>query len=66
MIDYLYTKVKANDAALVSAQDDLPLWSAPFGLMLLDHIQLRPKIEALDIGFGSGFPLLELILTSFR
>ena len=28
--------------------------------MLLDRIRLRPKIEALDIGFGSGFPLLEL------
>jgi arsenite methyltransferase len=60
MLDYLDTKVNADDAALLSAQDDFPLWSAPFGLMLLDHIRLRPKIEALDIGFGSGFPLLEL------
>lgn len=60
MFDYLDTKVNAGDAASLSAQDDFPLWSAPFGLMLLDHIQLRPKIQALDIGFGSGFPLLEL------
>jgi arsenite methyltransferase len=60
MLDDLDTKVNADDAALLSAQDDFPLWSAPFGLMLLDHIRLRPKIEALDIGFGSGFPLLEL------
>lgn len=60
MLDYLDTKVNTGDAASVSAQDDFPLWSAPFGLMLLDHIRLRPKIKALDIGFGSGFPLLEL------
>ena len=49
-----------ENPSLLSAQDDLPLWSAPFGLMLLDHIHLKPKIEALDVGFGSGFPLLEL------
>lgn len=60
MFDYLDTKVNAGDATSLSAQDDFPLWSAPFGLMLLDHIQLRPKVKALDIGFGSGFPLLEL------
>jgi len=60
MLDYFDSKVNTSDAASLSAQDDFPLWSAPFGLMLLDHIRLRPKIEALDIGFGSGFPLLEL------
>ena len=60
MHDYLVKRVHAGDAALLSAQDDFPLWSAPFGLMLLNHIRLKPKIEALDIGFGSGFPLLEL------
>jgi arsenite methyltransferase len=60
MLDYLDTKVTKSAGALLSAQDDFPLWSAPFGLMLLDHIRLRPKIEALDVGFGSGFPLLEL------
>jgi len=60
MRDYLCTKMNTGNAASLSAQDDFPLWSAPFGLILLDHIRLRPKIEALDIGFGSGFPLLEL------
>jgi ubiquinone/menaquinone biosynthesis C-methylase UbiE len=60
MVDSLDRRVNAGDAALLSAQDDFPLWSAPFGLMLLDHIRLKPKIQALDIGFGSGFPLLEL------
>jgi ubiquinone/menaquinone biosynthesis C-methylase UbiE len=58
--DYLDMKVNVGDDVLLSAQDDFPLWSAPFGLVLLDHIRLRPKIKALDIAFGSGFPLLEL------
>ena len=60
MLDDLDAKENPVDATLLSAQDDFPLWSAPFGLMLLDHIRLRPNLKALDIGFGSGFPLLEL------
>ena len=40
--------------------DDLPLWSAPFGLTLLDTIRMRTHINVLDIGSGSGFPMLEL------
>lgn len=50
----------ADDLSVLSAQDDFPLWSAPFGFVLLDHVRLRPKIKVLDVGFGSGFPLLEL------
>lgn len=40
--------------------DELPLWSAPFGLTLLEMIKMRPEINVLDIGSGSGFPMLEL------
>jgi len=40
--------------------DDLPLWSAPFGLTLLDTIRMKPNINVLDIGSGGGFPMLEL------
>ena len=42
--------------------DELPLWSAPFGLKLLEHVEYKPGITALDIGCGSGFPLLELAM----
>lgn len=49
-----------NDKKTVSVVDELPLWSAPFGLKLLDSIKLRPNMNALDIGFGLGFPLLEI------
>ena len=40
--------------------DDLPLWSAPIGLTLLDTIRMKSHINVLDIGSGSGFPMLEL------
>lgn len=42
--------------------DELPLWSAPFGLRLLASIHYRKGITALDIGFGTGFPLTEIAL----
>lgn len=45
---------------LVSAFDELPLWSAPFGLALLDALRLRPGLRVLDVGCGTGFPALEL------
>ncbi len=40
--------------------DELPLWSAPFGLAILDTIRLKPVMNILDIGSGSGFPMLEI------
>jgi len=46
----------------VSALDELPLWAAPFGLRLLEMVRLRPRLAALDVGFGTGFPLLELAM----
>lgn len=42
--------------------DELPLWSAPFGLKLLEYVEYKPGITALDIGCGCGFPLLELAM----
>jgi ubiquinone/menaquinone biosynthesis C-methylase UbiE len=46
----------------VSVSDECSLWSAPFGLKLLDFINYKRNISALDIGFGTGFPLTELAL----
>jgi ubiquinone/menaquinone biosynthesis C-methylase UbiE len=42
--------------------DEIPLWSAPFGLKLLEFITYKSNITALDIGFGTGFPLIELAM----
>ncbi len=41
---------------------NLPFWSAPFGLKLLEKIKYRKNITALDIGSGLGFPLLEVAM----
>ena len=60
MLDYLDFKADLSDPELVSAYDELPLWSSSFGALLLRHIPLRRNIAVLDIGPGTGFPLLEL------
>lgn len=49
-----------DDPALVAAIDDVPVWSAPFGLALLDAVRPRPGLRALDVGSGLGFPAVEL------
>jgi arsenite methyltransferase len=46
----------------VNVADECSIWSAPFGLKLLDHIDYKKNISALDIGFGTGFPLTEVAL----
>ncbi len=40
--------------------DEVTLWSAPFGRLLLENIPMTPKTKIVDIGFGTGFPLIEL------
>lgn len=46
--------------AVVNIFDEVTLWSAPFGQLLLDNIPMFPKATIVDIGFGTGFPLIEL------
>jgi ubiquinone/menaquinone biosynthesis C-methylase UbiE len=49
-----------TDPAFVDAYDELPLWSALAGRLLLDHVPLAPRLTVLDLGCGTGFPALEL------
>jgi arsenite methyltransferase len=46
----------------VSCLDEWSIWSAPFGLRLLENIHYRKNMTVLDIGFGTGFPLTELAM----
>lgn len=46
--------------ATASSFDEAPLWSAAFGLLLLRHLHLKPGMTIIDVGTGTGFPLLEL------
>jgi ubiquinone/menaquinone biosynthesis C-methylase UbiE len=49
-----------NAPRIVEAYDELPLWSAMFGQLLLHEVPLAQIACALDIGCGTGFPLIEL------
>src|SRR5215471_10655868 len=40
--------------------DEISLWSAPFGLMLLDRVPVKTNLTILDVGAGTGFLALEL------
>jgi ubiquinone/menaquinone biosynthesis C-methylase UbiE len=40
--------------------DETSFWSARFGALLFDHLEIRRGIRGLDVGCGTGFPLLEL------
>lgn len=51
-----------DPSRLLNTFDELPLWSAPFGLKLLNSINYKKNISALDIGFGAGFPLTEIAM----
>lgn len=60
MKSYLNHSFNTDDIELASVLDELPLWSAPFGLSILDAVRLTKNIKVLDIGSGTGFPLIEL------
>lgn len=62
MDNYLNTDFDFNSDLLIELFDEVPLWSAPFGLKLLDSINIKKNMNVLDIGFGAGFPLTELAM----
>lgn len=60
MTDYLDFKADLASPAVVSAFDDFTYWSSLFGQLLFRHLALAPGLAVLDVGCGTGFPLLEL------
>jgi ubiquinone/menaquinone biosynthesis C-methylase UbiE len=59
-LDFLSFVPDFSNPATVEAYDELPLWSAMFGLLLLEEVPLAGVQRALDVGCGTGFPLIEL------
>lgn len=49
-----------DNPELITLYDEVPLWSAYSGLDLLNHIQFGRRLRILDVGFGTGFPLVEM------
>ncbi len=60
MSAYLRPVLDWHDPEFMSVFDEVPLWSAMFGLPLLARVPMRPGMAVLDLACGAGFPLLEL------
>lgn len=58
-MDYL-EDIDYNQPGFGDLYDELPLWSARFGVLLLDQVPIRNGMTILDVGSGSGFLTLEL------
>ncbi len=54
------TEFDVNNPQLVSVIDEAPCWSAPFGEVLLNTVRLKRDITVLDVGSGTGYPLVQL------
>ena len=45
---------------VVSIFDEVNLWTAKFGRLMLENIPMKKGMTIVDVGFGTGFPLIEL------
>ncbi|HEV7571987.1 MAG TPA: class I SAM-dependent methyltransferase [Thermoanaerobaculia bacterium] len=59
-LDFLDFNPDFNSPQVIAAYDEVALWSAMFGLLLLEEVPLTNVANGLDVGCGTGFPLIEL------
>jgi arsenite methyltransferase len=60
MNTYLKSIFEDTNPDHASAIDEVPFWSAPFGQLLLETVPMKQNMIALDIGYGTGYPVIEL------
>jgi arsenite methyltransferase len=60
MQSYLNSSFDLSSPEIISVFDELPLWSSYFGAVLLDKVKFKKDAVILDIGCGTGFPLIEI------
>ena len=54
MQNYLTKKIDYLQPDITNAYDELPLWSAPFGLLLMDNFPMGTYSNYLDVGCATG------------
>lgn len=60
MKNYLSKNLNYLQSDVTNACDELGIWAAPFGLLLLNNFPIKKYQNYLDIGCGTGFPLIEI------
>ena len=60
MKDCLSKKHNWKTDEIAFSYDDLPMWSSVPGNFLLENIKYATHKTVVDIGFGTGFPLIQL------
>lgn len=57
---YLNTTFDWRRPEIANCYDEMPLWTAQFGRMLLEHFPIARYERVLDVAFGTGFPILDI------
>jgi len=52
--------IPLSPISAASSYDQQSFWSARFGALLFQHLELAPNLRILDLATGTGYPLLEL------